>query len=1125
MSCRRFSHALVLAVLVTLAAPAWTSAQGALGRIPTSGYPGEPDWGPVIRDQEAGRTCKSREDGRLVVRHPPIPENYQSAPDGRMACKTSDVITALREGQPVELENVVLTGPLDLRNVVVEPILQAAIQFPRGGQQHALLQAWLDERRREHRAPDALAGQTEFRPIVAPLVIRNSWIESIDASIMEPVLFLEPVDLRGSRVRGLTNVAGAIFKEPVSLEAAQLLGPASFAGAHFDAGLDLSRARLGAATRFDGATFGTRALSRSPDRRRLVETPALFTAAAFTAGVSFRDAVFQSRADYQKTAFAGDTDFGAARFQQRADFGHAHFIGPLDASHAIFEMEARFPNATFDKAVSFRRAQFHWRADFGLATFNDAASTFREARFGPSLPRFLLRIRTDPATWPRWMSESGYDFRHTHFPDRGRALARSEFEIHEVFAAATLGVAAIGFLICLAFQRRPLLRWRRAPDGAAEVATVTAAPPKGTRVPASPRQRLADGAILLAAYALLAFALMAHYQANAGFAVDLWVSLLYPVAGAAVWIVAVGAARVAFDYRARRVRADTTRPDPPPPRLDYFDLAYHVPRSCDEFVARFVTRVSTGVLGLAGPRGAGRSSLARAVMERLAAPPAPDGAGTAAQGPILAVTAPSPPSNDLLPFFTVLFRRVSEAARSDLRRRLFKLERNSQIEDTAGELIESPPPIVLLPIGVVLAAMALFVARPWRPPIHSGDASDSTVATALRLAADWSPMVLLASVLLVAVVYYWRLKRRTDLRRALHGRASGLLYISTERVLESLAFEQSTSEEREGSLSLPYGVGLRRRQSRALKERAVTLPVILDDFRRYVEELRSVYPRGVVVHIDDADRIEEQTNVRDLLLRIKATLVGGVLYLVPLPDTVLEGSGLRARGPADVVAGLLDDLAFIPPMSTAEGLRMLARRQFFAPDGAAAGSRSLQARDGLGLAICLVSGGMPKEILRLLRRVSTESDEWTTRGLLDRTWREARDSAAEAVRRSGLGHEVQQRILDALETFLARPGAEAPSVSQLLESVAATPPAPGEAADARAAITQALMRLAQRRLAVEELQHALADLGTWEREMVADTRLLDEAPWVARDPLDRIRAAFLRDATVVVGTAEKRASA
>ena len=1116
MGCRWPCRCLLLAVLITLIVPV-AAAEGRGLRLPASGFPGEPDWQAVIREQEAARTCKSREGGRLVVRHPPIPEDYQpTASTGRVVCTAQSVVAALREGQSVELDNVVLSGPLDLR-AVAEPTLQADIPFPGGTQQAALLQAWLDERRRDHRAPDLLAERTEFRPVVPSIAIRNSWIESIDASVVEPVLFLDSVDLRGSRVRGLVNVGGAIFKAPVSLEAAQLLGRALFAGAHFDAGLDLSRARLEAAARFDGATFGTRALSRRADRRWLADTAALFTGTIFAGPVSFRDVVFEPRADYQKTLFGGDADFGAVRFEQLADFGHARFAAPLDASHAIFETEARFPNATFDKPASFRRAEFRWRADFGLATFADAATTFREARFGPSLPRLWRGATADRESSPPW-TRSGYDFRHTRFADRGRALARSEFEIHEVFAVAILALAGLGLLVCLKFQRRPQLLWQPAADDVPEVATVRAAPGRAG-VRASPRQRLVDGAVLLGAYAVLVVGLAVHYQSNAENAVDLWVSVVYPIAAMVVWIIAVYATGVAFEFRARRLGAARARSEQPP-LLDYFDLSYHVPRRCDEFVARFVSRVSTGVLGLVGSPGAGRSSLARAVMEKLSASPA-DGDGTNGPGPILAVTTPSPPSGDLLPFFTLLFRRANDTARADLRRRLFKLEGGRQLEDAAGELIEPPPRVVFLPIAAIVVAMGLFVARPWRQPIHSGDAADSTAVALLRLAADSAPLILLGIVVLAAAVYYWALKRRTDLRRALASRPSGLLYISTERVVERLAFEQSLSDEREGSLALPYGVGLRRRQGRALKERPITLPVILDDFRRYVEELRTVYPRGIVVHIDDADRIDAPTSVRDLLLRIKATLVGGVLYLVPLPDSVLEGAGLGARGPAGVVADLLDDVVFVPPMTTVEGLRMLARRRFFPPD-VDARSRGLTSRDGLGLAMCVVSGGTPKEILRLLRRVGTEEDQWTVRRLLDETWREARDSAEEAVRHSDLAAECQRGVLTALESFLAGAGDDA-AASRLLDSVSAGPAAPGEGAGTRPAIVQMLRRLAQRRRATDELGTALEYLGSLEREMVADKRLLEQAPWAAPPRVERMREAFLREFTV--HAADKRAPA
>ena len=1109
MDGRWHNRLLVLALFVTLVAPVSVTAQGA-GRIRASGHSGELD-GQAL-------SCETRELGSLVIHHPPIPEDYQASTGGRVTCPARVVIEALRNGQPVELENVVLTGPLDLRTVA-DPTPQGAIAVPRGDKttRRARLQAWLDERRREHRAPDMLAGQTKFRPIVPSIAIRNSWIESIDASGgMEPVLLLSAVDLRGSKIRGPVDVAGAVFEEPLILEATRLFGLASFAGTHFDAGLDLSRARLGIAARFDGATFGTRALTRTPDRRRFAETPAMFTGATF-GSISFRDAVFESRADFQKAVFTGDADFGAARFEQRADFGDAHFNAPVDASLAIFEAEARFPNAIFDKAASFRRVEFRSRADFGLASFNDASTTFREAHFGPSLRRHWRSLADDRALALRKM-DSGYDFRDTRFADRGHALARSEFEIHEIFAGAALSFALVGALICWKLRRRSLLRWRPAADDVPEVATVTAAT-KSTRGLASPRQRLVDGAILVSAYAALAVGLARYYQTNVGLAVDLWVSVVYPGAVTFVWIGAVSAVGVALEFRARRLRTNTTRPTPPPPLLDYFDLAYHVPRRCDDFVTRFVIRVSTGVIGLVGPRGAGRSSLARAVMERLSLAPTGVAPSADAPGPILAVTTPSP-SGDLLAFFTVLFRRVNDTARADLRRRLFGLARGSQLEDTAGELIEPPPTVVFLPILVILATMGLFAAHPWHPPIHSSDAADVT-SMALRLVTDWAPVLLLASVLLAVSVYYALLKQRTSLRRALNVRPSGLLYMSTERVQERLAFEQSTSDEREGSLALPYGVGLRRRQSRALKERAVTLPVILEDFRRYVEELRSVYPRGIVVHIDDADRIDDVASVRDLLLRIRATLVGGVLYLVPLPDTVLEGSVLATRGPASALAGLLDDLAFVPPMSTVEGLRMLFRRRFFTSSA----TGDLEARDGLGLAICLVSGGMPKEILRLLRRASTEHDEWTPRHLIDRVWLEAWEGAVDAIRRSGLAAEPQRQILESLEASLARPDRDFASVSRLNESVIGGPNATSEAASIRARIDEVLERLAQRRRATHALQNELGSLGTWEREMVGDKRLLGHDPWSSPERLESIRVAFLRDGAVVIGATDKPASA
>ena len=1075
--------------------------------------------------------CESLEAERFVIRHAPLPpDSSPPSLQNRPTCPGADVVNALRAGKPVELEHVRLTGPLDLGEAA-KPTLQADIPFQRDDQRRRRLDAWLQERRRDHRAADALPGQAKFRVIGVTLSIRDSWIDdSIEGGVGDPLFFTEVVDFRGTRIAGAVNLPGAIFKEPVDLHGVQISRWVSFAGAHFDAGLDLSRAHFAGPVRFDAATFGTREISRRQDRRSPAETPALFTAATFTAAVSFRDAVFQSRADYQKATFAKEADFSATRFQQRADFGHAAFAGRLDAAHAVFEKDARFPNTTFEKLASFRRAEFRWRADFGLATFTDPASTFRDARFGPSLSRLLAQSPTSPRTWLRRFlggEQTGYDFHHATFSDKPRTLARSEFDIHGIFALTTCLAAGVGLLLCWALRRRPLLRWRPATAGGPAVAEVRDAVPADhesagmvrriaaalarpfSNVRASPREQLGDGAFMLVAYAILVVGLAVHYQTNAGSSVDLWIGLANPVTIVLAWTAGLCAARVVLGFRARQLRARHRPPKPAPPWLDYFEPDYHVPRRCDELVRAFASRVSTGVLGLAGLPGAGRSWLARAIVEGRLPPHQP-------AEPILAVRAWSPASGDLLPFFTVLFRRVAEETRQKLRRSLFTCPGPSRHTDTAEELIESPPAVALVPLGVVLASTAAILAFPWRPPAHGSEVFDWTAGTLVRIVADFTPIILLGSIGLFTGAYYLRLWRRKNLRKALHTCETGRLYIATERVLERLAFEESTSDELGGSLAL-HGVGLQRRRSRALKERPVTLPVVLAEFQNYVEELRTVYPGGVVVHIDDADRMDDLASVRALLLRLKATLVGGVLYLVPLPDRVLEGQRLRAKGDAGVVAGLLDDMVVVPPMSTLEGLQMLARRRFFAESedtGPDRPSRFL-ARNGLGLAICLVSGGIPKEILRLLRRVSTEGDEWTVEGLMERTWQDARDGVADAIRRSDLPPGLKQPILTTLDGLTSGSDDDAAWLQWHAHARSAARSARAAGTPPRVAVIDALSYLSERRWAVTELRPKLGTLRTWEQGLLDSKTLRNDEPWdssAERDTiaeLDKIRRAFL----------------
>jgi hypothetical protein len=483
----------------------------------------------------------------------------------------------------------------------------------------------------------------------------------------------------------------------------------------------------------------------------------------------------------------------------------------------------------------------------------------------------------------------------------------------------------------------------------------------------------------------------------------------------------------------------------------------------------------------------------------------PDGPVSRKEPPIVAVRASTPPSGDLLPFFTTLFRRVALEARQKLRRSVFTFAPDCQHVDAAEELIESPRGVALVPVGVVLAAMAAIFALPWRPP-HGTETLEWTAATILRIVADLTPLLLLLSIVLLAGVYYIRVWARRNLRKALDTSDAGRLYFATERVLERLAFEESTSDEVGASATLK-GVGLQRRRSRALRERPVTLAALLADFQRYIEDLRCVYAGGVVVHIDDADRIDDLGAVRDLLLPLRSTLVSGVMYLVPLPASVAVGRRLHAKGTAGVVAGLLDDLVVVEPMTTLDGLRMLHRRDFFS-----------EVRDGLGLAICLVSGGVAKEILRLLRRVSTEGTGWTAERLVERTWQEARDGAADVVRRADLAPALMQPVLRSLECLTSESGDDGAWAQCLAQARMAARSARPAGGGPRVEMLEALVRLADRRRAIGDLRRQLAALSTLERSLLDDKNLAGDEPWDSPADLEQvagletIRRAFLASA-------------
>ncbi|MEO3812352.1 P-loop NTPase fold protein [Sphaerisporangium sp. B11E5] len=114
-------------------------------------------------------------------------------------------------------------------------------------------------------------------------------------------------------------------------------------------------------------------------------------------------------------------------------------------------------------------------------------------------------------------------------------------------------------------------------------------------------------------------------------------------------------------------------------------------------------------------------------------------------------------------------------------------------------------------------------------------------------------------------------------------------------------------------------------------------------------------PRGLVVGIDELDRIEPAARARDLLNELKVVFdVPGCLFLLSVSDEALREADLAPVGRRDVFDSAIDEIIRVEPLDLATAIRLLDTRAVGLPVPFTA------------LFHCL-SGGMPRDLLRTAR--------------------------------------------------------------------------------------------------------------------------------------------------------------
>ncbi|CAI4031342.1 hypothetical protein DNFV4_01765 [Nitrospira tepida] len=285
----------------------------------------------------------------------------------QQAVASQDLLRALKDGQGVDLQGVLVTGDLSLDAVPVASDEQMR-KLP------VAVRDWI-----------ARQGTQDIRLVRGGIAIRDSTVRgSITHRSKQGYLLIEgPVTMAGTRFEGFQDWSRVIF-----------LGPVDWSGAEFAREGFFVQDRFWHDATFDRTTFSGR--SR-------------FHRAHFQEAVSFREATFNGLAELLEVTFQGPARFAGARFTQGSGFSGSHFHSVADFSRSLFEREVYFMFTVFEQPALFRGAgfrsvnsyadaEFNGTGDFSTAVFEQAPEFMRTKFKGER-----LLPSSGSASWPVYL--------------------------------------------------------------------------------------------------------------------------------------------------------------------------------------------------------------------------------------------------------------------------------------------------------------------------------------------------------------------------------------------------------------------------------------------------------------------------------------------------------------------------------------------------------------------------------------------------------------------------------------------------------------------------------------------------------------------------------------------------
>ncbi|MGB8217773.1 MAG: hypothetical protein WCE94_10780 [Candidatus Methanoperedens sp.] len=391
-----------------------------------------------------------------------------------------------------------------------------------------------------------------------------------------------------------------------------------------------------------------------------------------------------------------------------------------------------------------------------------------------------------------------------------------------------------------------------------------------------------------------------------------------------------------------------------PGLAEFFDPEYEIPTEPKANLNRLFDIMPNGSIGIAGPRGAGKTTL----MLSFCRP----SENKIKDSPVLSVMTSAPVEYKARDFILHIFSIVCM--------RVLSLK-NKRPQSTWGYIntlqkpsfnpfisllwfLQTPTIIsIFIVIGLILILLSRYI---------------STLYT-MFLSLGFEPKFFLWGLFSIGMGFllffghsgflnrhykereYFEERYRSSYDRE----GSDDIVNEAQEWLKMIRFQSSYSSGWSGSLKIPIGIEGGMNGATSLSENQLSLPEIIDKYRKFIEKVSEKYL--VIIGIDELDKLPSDEKAYLFLNEIKGLFgLKNCFYLISVSESAISNFNRRGLPFRDVFDSSFDDMIYVDYLSLEEAKILIKRRVIGMPI------------PFVSFCYCL-SGGLARDLIRTCRNL------------------------------------------------------------------------------------------------------------------------------------------------------------